>query len=117
MGLVLWIDQNTFATGLLEEVFKQKNLDFYSINEATDFLYLIDDLRPELIVLDAMTAIKSLDAFKALYDASEGLRHLPVVLLDETSELHFLENVVGKIKRPFDPFLIPEKLQQILANH
>ena len=44
MGLVLWIDQNTFASSLVEKVFKQKGLAFYTIPHARDFLYLVEDL-------------------------------------------------------------------------
>lgn len=115
MGLILWIDQNTFATGLLEKVFKKKNLEFYTVSAAADFSYLVDDLSPELIVLDAQTAVSALEAFKQQYQASEKLRTLPVILIEDAPELDFMGNVIGKLQRPFDPFKIPEKLQQIIS--
>lgn len=113
MGLVLWIDQNTFASSLLEKVFKKRNLEFYTISTAQDFIYLIDDLKPELLVLDSRTALEYRADLERQYGASENLRKLPVVILDESEELPFMENVIGKINRPFDPFQIPEKLLQI----
>lgn len=111
MGLVLWIDSNTFATGLLEKVFKKKALPFYTIPNAQDFAYLVEDLRPEVIVLDTKTALDALDAFKTQY---ESIKQLPFILIDHTDELPFIENVRGQIKRPFDPFQVPQILNQIL---
>lgn len=116
MGLVLWIDQNTFSTSLLEKVFKTQKLEFYTIGSAKDFSYLVDDLRPQVLVLDAATVVSELESFKLQYEASEALKTLPVILIESREEgLGFLANVVGKIERPFDPFQIPEKLKQILS--
>lgn len=113
MGLVLWIDQNTFATSLLEKVFKKKNLQFYTISSAVDFIYLVVDLKPELLVLDSKTGVVFQEALKEQYLSSEALRNLPVVMIDEEGEFPFIPHIMGKIKRPFDPFQIPEILQQI----
>jgi DNA-binding NtrC family response regulator len=110
MGLVLWIDQNTFATGLLEKVFKKKNLPFYTLDSVDDFLYLVEDIKPSMIVLDFLTAKSNPEAFKKQYDAL-NLNGLSFVLIDAVEGLDFVKNVVGTIKRPFDPFKIPEILQ------
>lgn len=113
MGLVLWIDQNTFATSLLERVYKKRNLPFYTIENGNDFLYLVEDLKPELLVLDSKTAHDSRVALEKQYVDSETLRKLPVIVIDEMEELPFLENKIGTLKRPFDPFKIPEVIGQI----
>jgi DNA-binding NtrC family response regulator len=113
MGLVLWIDQNVFATGLLEKVFKKRDLPFYTIQSAEDFLYLVDDLRPEVIVLDFKTASENLKEFQAQYESSENLKKLPFVLID--GDLNFIQKIAGRINRPFDPFLIPSKIQELLT--
>ena len=112
MGLVLWIDQNTFATGLLEKVFKKRNLPFYTLTSVDDFLYLIEDINPKLIVLDGLTAKENLEAFKRQYEVV-SLNKLPFVLLDPDENLDFVKNVLGKIHRPFDPFKIPEILNNL----
>lgn len=114
MGLVLWIDQNTFATALLEKVFKKKNLPFYTLDTAKDFLYLVEDLEPSLIVLDTKTAAESMEAFKTQYESSPKLQALPFILLDESNELTLIKNISGHIRRPFDPFDVPEMLKKIL---
>lgn len=111
VGLVLWIDQNTFATGLLEKVFKKKDLPFYTLAQANDFVYLVEDLKPVLIVLDAQTALVQEESFKAQYESSRALRSLPFILID--GDIPYIQNVLGKISRPFDPFQIPEELKKI----
>lgn len=111
VGLVLWIDQNTFATALLEKVFKKKDLPFYTLTSVEDFVYLVEDLRPVLVVLDAKTALAHENAFKTQYESSEVLRSLPFILID--GDIPFVQNVVGKIHRPLDPFEMPEVLKKI----
>lgn len=117
MGLVLWIDGNTFATSLLEKVFKSKNLPFYTLDKAVDFTYLVEDLKPELLVLDGETALQNLESLQKQYEASPALRNLPVILVDKKADLPFIQKEIGEIKRPFDPFKIPEVLEKILKSH
>lgn len=117
MGLVLWIDSNTFATGLLEKIFKKKNQSFYTLPSAEDFSYLVEDLKPELLVLDSKTAHESINSLKQQYEASSALQALPVIMIDEGEEIAFIEHKIGKINRPFDPYKIPEILQNILKSN
>lgn len=114
MGLILWIDQNTFATALLEKVFKKKELPFYTLPSAENFSYLVDDLKPVMIILDGKTAVGHLNAFKKQYESSENMQKLPFVLIEAGEELNFIQNVTGQIQRPFDPFKIPEILGNFL---
>jgi DNA-binding NtrC family response regulator len=117
MGLVLWIDGNTFATGLLEKVFKSKHLPFYTLSDVKDFLYLIDDLRPELLVLDALTVKNEEEKFIKQFELSESLRSLPVVVIGDEDDLPYVRNKVGFLKRPFDPFKVPDVLHGLIRSH
>jgi hypothetical protein len=113
-GLIIWVDENTFATALLEEIFKKRNVPFYTINSAENFSYLIDDLNPSLLVLDSLTALKHLDKLKFQYEKSESLRNLPVVIIDDQEYLDFIPHKRESLHRPFDPFQIPDILQKII---
>lgn len=118
MGLVLWIDKNTFATELLERVFKKKNLPIYTVASAEDFSYLVDDLRPELIVLDVQTALDSKEAFLKQLEASQLLKSLPFILIDPAALDHdFIPNKIGEFQRPFDPFEIPAEISEIIKKN
>ncbi len=114
MGLILWIDQNIFAATLVEKVFKKKDLPFYGISKVDDFAYLVDDLKPEVIVLDAATAISNLEAFKQQYTASLGLQNTSFILIGQDDSLNFIQKKIGSIERPFEPFELPQKISTIL---
>lgn len=111
MELVFWIDQNTFASKLLEKVFKKQNLGFYTLETARDFSYLVVDLKPTMIVLDEKTALESLEELKNQLQKTPEMQNLPYVIVGKTEEFSFL-NVVGSIERPFDPYKIPELLKK-----
>ncbi len=115
MGLVLWIDQNTFASSLLEKVFKKKGLEFYTIPHARDFVYLVEDLKPALIVLDGATVRNDLEVFRNQYEASELLRKTPAIVIGNWSEIEFITEKRGELGRTFDPFDIPALLQRLSA--
>jgi hypothetical protein len=116
LGLVLWIDENKFATDLLEKVFKQKDLPFYTLDNVRDFSFLVDDLRPEMIVLDTNTAIRHEELFKTQFEASSRLKTTAFVLIGDEPRLAYLKKI-GEIKRPFDPFTIPEVLEKLKTYH
>lgn len=116
VGLVLWIDENKFVTDLLEKVFKKKNISFYSLNNAKDFLYIVSDLRPSIVVIDSETAFKHQAELKLQLEQSDILQSLPWVVVGESSKVSFLPNKSGEIKRPFDPFHIPELIEKIVKS-
>jgi DNA-binding NtrC family response regulator len=116
MGLVLWIDENTFATGLIEKVFKKKDLKIYTVSNVSDFGYLISDLCPSVIVLDGKTGMKDISALKSQYESTQKFQKTPVVLIDAEEDLNFIESVVGELKRPLDPFKIPQEVEKFLKN-
>ena len=115
MGLVLWIDHNTFATSLIEKVFKKKELPFYTIDSVKDFAYLVDDLAPVLIVLDGETFSQHPELFKQQYSASAKMQSLPFLILDGKGDLSFVKNKIGELKKPLEPFEMPETIAKFLS--
>lgn len=114
MGLILWIDQNTFATSLIERVFKKKQLPFYTIESVEDFSYLVDDLNPVAIVLDGATFHKNPEGFLKQYQNSLKMQSLPFILLDFEGDSTFIQNKIGELKKPLEPFELPGVLSKIL---
>lgn len=115
MGLVLWIDQNSFATTLIEKVFKKKSLPFYTLNRVDDFAYLIDDLNPALIVLDAETYLANSPVFLKQYENSPKMQSLPFIILEAKGDLSFIKNKIGELKKPIEPFELPELLAKMVS--
>lgn len=110
MGLVLWIDQNTFASSLIEKVFRKKDLPFYTIPHAKDFSYLVEDMKPALIVIDSATVRADLEVFRKQYEASEIIRSTPFAVIGQWDGLEFIEKKNGELSRTLDPFQVPEML-------
>jgi hypothetical protein len=115
VGLVFWIDKNAFSTAFVEKVFKKQNLEFYSLLNVSDFGYLIDDLKPAVIVLDEQTALDQIDLFNKQFSASETMQKTPFILIDERGQLKDLRKV-GNIERPIDPFAMPKVVEEILSQ-
>lgn len=115
MGLVLWIDENTFATSLIEKAFKKQELQFYALAGCKDFGFLIADLDPRVVVIDARTALNELEAFQKQYQETNFFQNKPVILVDPVPGLEFIKNVAGTISRPIDPFTIHEKIAALLT--
>jgi hypothetical protein len=114
MGLVLWIDRNELAMGLIEKVFKGKGLQFYGLKNALDFAYLIEDLRPSLIVLESATVLSNLVEFRNQYEQTQEFLGAPIIIVGQKNELAFLNNVVAELQLPIDPFKLPDTLNQYL---
>lgn len=117
MGLILWIDQNNFAAGLVEKVFKKRGLPFYRLSSVRDFAYLVEDLKPVLIVLDRATAMENLPELMAQYQNSPLIRKTNFVALDSWDELEFIEHRIGVLPRGFNPFDLPDELTKITAAY
>jgi DNA-binding NtrC family response regulator len=112
MGLVLWIDQNTFSASLVERVFKKKGLGFYSLSQVHDFSYLVDDLKPAVIVLDGATFEAHSHSFLEQFQKSATMQATPFIFLDPKGDLSFITSQIGMIPKPFDPFSIPALIEQ-----
>lgn len=111
--MVLWIDQNKLATSLFEKVFKAERRELYTLQDARDFAYLVTDLRPSLIVLEASTALKDLEAVKKQYKDTDGFLGIPVTILDEVPGLEFIQNRKAPLNSPIDPFSLPQTLDSL----
>lgn len=112
MGLIFWIDENTFATSLIERALKGQGIDFYTVKDAKDFLYLIHDLRPQIIVIDSQTAQKDKDVFKKQFEDSQSFLGAKLVIINDNGVLDFLGEA-HHLNRPIDPFKLKEFFSKI----
>jgi len=103
MSPVLWIDKNKFLTDIVEKVFKSKALPIHTLNRAEDFLYLVEDLKIEIIVLDAQTVLDNGAEFRTIYENSPLLKEKKIILLGEQVGLEYLGEVVC-VSKPIEPF-------------
>lgn len=115
MGLILWIDQNKFASALVERAFKKLHLPFYSIDSVQDFSYLVEDLNPQVIVLDGTTVSRNYSVFREQYLKSPKMQETHFIFLEPEGDLSFISKKIGEIQRPFDPFEIPKQISNMIG--
>lgn len=115
MGLIFWVDKNTFSNGLLEKVFKTASMPFYTQTSVKDIRYLVEDLKPALIVLESTTFLDHAEAFKEQYLSSTLMQMTPFVLIDPIPSMEFIKHQLGRLEKPLAPFEIPHKLKNILT--
>lgn len=108
MSLIFWIDENTFATSLVEKALKSQGMEFYTVADARDFAYLINDLKPAFVVVDSATALKNIEAFRKQYEETERFFSSPVVILGDSGPFSFITNSLRQLERPFDPFKLKD---------
>lgn len=115
--LVLWIDQNELNRKLLEKIFKNNKISFYSLDSANDFEYLVNDLVPDLIVIESQTALASIDRLQKQYLGSNQFNLTSIVIINNIPELDFIKSKKHEIKTPYDPFKLPEILKKIIFKN
>lgn len=112
MGLIFWIDENTFASSLIGKTFKSQGVDFYTIDGVNDFAYLISDLKPQIMVIDASTAQKGLEDLKRQYQETAQFYGAKIVVIGDKTVLSFME-IGSELLRPIDPFSLKEFFAKI----
>ncbi len=115
MGLVLWIDKNEFATSALEKIFQKQGSEIYTINSAQDIQYLIEDLRPEVIVIDVATYLAHEDRVNMFMAASEIMQNTPWILSGTRDIIIPGIQVKGRINKPLNVMTVAQDIRSILG--
>ena len=111
---VFWIDKNKLITGLLEEFAKKANKKLYTLNSLNDAPFLIHDLKPDVVVIDAATFKESSSELQA--PILQALTDLSVVITGEefNSFLKLNLKVIGHLPKPLDIALALETVQSMV---
>ncbi len=113
MAPIFWIDKNKFSSDFIEKTFKKKNIPFYSLKEARNFAYLVDDLLPLAIVIDASTVQDTLAEFRSEFENSPRMQSTPFIFINEIPELDFVAPL-GVLRKPLDPFKVPDAVLSLI---
>ncbi len=115
--LVLWIDNNEVRRKLFEKILKNNKISFHTQDSAKDFVYLVKDLSPNLIVIDSQTALSHLEELKRQYLESQHFNSIPVAIIDDIPELDFIKPSHFEMKSPIEAFEIPRILEELLLKN
>ncbi len=99
----------------LEKIFNKLSLSLYTINSPQDIQYLIEDLKPEVIVMDVATYLANEDRVNMFMAASELMQTIPWISVG-TREISFPgAKMIGHIKKPLNIMTVPEEIRKILG--
>lgn len=79
-NLVLFIDKEKFIRNLVEELFIGKNSKIHTIDNISENFYLIEDLRPSVLVFDVLSVGDSLEEILAL-------KNIKLIAIGQEAEL------------------------------
>lgn len=96
---LFYINNNKFVCQLVEKISKQKGINCYTLDQNEDFTYLVNDLRPEIIVVaqDVLNAYG--DEIMAFIEKSELNPHLVLMSNNENTDQRF-KSVIAEELNP-----------------
>lgn len=113
---VFLIDSNPMITDWLERQAKARSERFYSMSSLLDAPYFIQDLLPDVVVLDGKTVQKDAEEFIAAIEDHPHLRVVPVIGLgDALPEWCGALNLKGHLPKPLDPSKFHDDVKKLLG--
>jgi hypothetical protein len=110
---VFWIDKNKFITGMLEEFAKKFDVKLYTLNSLEGCSYLLDDLNPDVVVLDGETFQISSDELKAV--AMQKLAGRKLISTGKAT-LPTELNIIGNIMKPLDVAVVFDTISRLVIQ-
>jgi len=98
------------------------NYDIKICNNGKELLNCVEEVRPDLILLDVMMPeMDGPTTFKNL-QAKEKTKNIPVIFMTAKAQAHELEiykssGVIGIITKPFDPMDLCSNIKKIWSEH
>ena len=113
---VFLVDQNPLITEWLKRQAQLLGVPFYSMTSLAEAAYFIQDLKPDVLVLDGKSVALS-ESFLLDMKAYEFIQQLPVIGLGDplpawTSGL----NLKGHLTKPLDPSCFHEEVARLLSR-
>jgi DNA-binding NtrC family response regulator len=114
---IFFATKNEFLSLAIREAMKKQALDCYTLTSTKDCFYLIEDLKPQLFVIDAELFLEEESLFlKGLKDKNI---HVPLILCGTSQEWDSFSSTIflGHLQKPLAPFQVKELLEKIYLPH
>jgi CheY-like chemotaxis protein len=114
---VFLIDSNSMISDWLERQAKHRGEKFYSMGTLLDAPFFIEDLAPDVLVLDGKTANYKPQEFIEAIISYPILATIPVIGFGDTlPEWCAALNLKGHLKKPVNPEHFFDQVKQLLAS-
>jgi len=107
---IIYINKTKFTCGFVENLCKEQNVSCYTLQDCNDFSYLIDDLKPEAVIIDGQTYQESEDTFWNCSNAAE-FKTCFILLSNEKNE-----KFTTSMPLPINPVSFLQELTQKLES-
>lgn len=116
MKLFIFIEREKFLRDMVELCVKGSETDVLTLDSAGESIHFIDDLRPELILVDIQTVLSHMDSF---FDGIGKLgQECKIVLTGDEGDRELIREydnkTVGFIKKPLSPTGLIDRLKKFL---
>ena len=110
---VFYIEKEKFLRTMMELALRAKKAEVYTVETLSDNFYLIDDLKPELIIFDFETCMESgQEVLTKLYSYSD--RAKLIMTGTANSENSLPDNVSGFITKPIVVHNLAERILSLI---
>ena len=112
---IFLVDANPLISDWLQKLASKKEQRFYHLPSLDQSAFFVDDLRPDVLVLDGATAMQSEGTFVDSIKDFPFLKDVPVVGLGQAlPEWAGVFNMKGHIPKPLDPSKFYEQVKALL---
>ncbi len=106
---IFYIERNPFLRSMMEFAIKATGAEIYTTESITAYFYLLDDLRPDLILFDVQSVGDSLELLKAYSP------HTIMVATGQLEDQAFVHGLVTKfIVKPIEARNLAESILSLL---
>lgn len=110
---VFYIEKEKFLRSMMELALRAKKAEVYTVETLADNFYLLDDLKPELIIFDLDTAISAgPEAMEKLYSYSNSAKL--IMTGAPGSENSMNKSVSGFIPKPIVAHNLAERVLSLI---
>ena len=114
---IFFATKNEFLSLAVREAMKKQALDCYTLTTTKDCFYLIEDLKPQLFIIDADLFFEEEVFF--LKGLKEKNIHVPLIFCGNSQEWESVSPTIflGNLQKPLAPFQVKELLEKIYLPH
>lgn len=110
---VFYIEKEKFLRSMMELALRAKKAEVYTVETLTDNFYLLDDLKPELIVFDLDTCLAAgPDAMEKLYSYAGSAKLIQTGAPEQENSLNAA--VSGFISKPIVAHNLAERVLALI---
>jgi DNA-binding response OmpR family regulator len=114
---ILLVDEPTRMRDLLTSILRMRGYAVIEIDNGRDAMRRIKNIRPDLLIIEAMLPIQSGFEICAMLRRDPEFRHLPTLMMCSSAHKPPGETVLGKDYLLSDEFLVrPFGLQELLVR-